>query len=199
MEAMTNSALSLMLSYGSFSLYSRVHALNITFREATSDYIASEHLVKAILELPIDPRTVCTLLNHTVSQSKVTRLVKKARQDSDHPRMNRKEFRKLIVLQSGLWHLRMSRPYPHTVTGTEVFDLLLRSISQTLKPSHTTSVQVLKELTSQNSQYDHPLKLDVGDTIKRMGEYWLCTNTDFLCIQTVFKLLYHCAYYLGTY
>ena len=99
--------------------------------------------------------------------------------------MNESEFRKLIVLQLGLEHLRKSRPFPHNVMGQDIFELLLRSVSRRLTPDHSTSVRVLQSLTLQID-----LALDVGDRISRMQTQWRLSTMDFLCIQTVFVLLY---------
>ena len=63
MDGVSNDALISILSYGGVSLYGRVNTLSIAFNFATSEYI-----VRAVLELPLDPGVVCTLLNYEVSQ-----------------------------------------------------------------------------------------------------------------------------------
>ena len=98
--------------------------------------------------------------------------------------MNENEFRKLIVLQLGLAHLRISRPHPHKVMGQDIFELLLRSVSGRLTPDHSTSVRVLQSLILQID-----LALDVGDRISRMQKQWRCSLVGFLCIETVFMML----------
>ena len=185
MDRVSNGAVILILGYGGVSLYGRVNTLNIAFKIATSNYI-----VRAVLEFPLDPRAVCTLMNYDVSQSRVERLVDIARRKGDLLLMNESEFRKLIVLQLGLTHLRNSRPHPHIIRGQDIFELLLRSVSPRLTPAHSTSVRVLQSLTLQSELLEHPLALDVGDTISRMQTLWRLSTMDFLCIQTVFMLLY---------
>ena len=103
-----------VLGYGSVSLYGKLNALSIEFKIASSDYI-----VNAVLEFPLDPHSICTLLNYDVRQSRVDRIVRSAQQTGDLRFMNENEFRKLIVLQLGLAHLRMSRPFPHTIMGQD--------------------------------------------------------------------------------
>ena len=185
MDRVSNDVLISVLGYGGVSLYSRINALNIAFNIATSDYI-----VDAVLEFPLDPHTVCTLLNYDVSQSRVERLVGIARQKGDLRFMDENEFRKLIVLQLGLAHLRMSRPFPHNVMGQDIFELLLRSVSRRLTLDHSTSVRVLQRLTLQIDLYERPLALDVGDRISRMQAEWRLLVVDSVCLQTVFMVLY---------
>ena len=187
MDRVSNDALILILGYGGVSLYGRVNTLNIAFKIATN---TSDYIVRAVLEFPLDPRAVCTLMNYDVSQSRVERLVDIARQKGDLVLMNESEFRKLIVLQLGFRHLRKSRPRPYIVRGQDIFELLLRSVSRRLTPAHSTSVRVLQSLTLQSELLEHPLALDVGDTISRMQTFWRLSTMDFLCIQTVFMLLY---------
>ena len=169
-----------VLGYGSVSLYGKLNALSIEFKIASSDYI-----VNAVLEFPLDPHSICTLLNYDVRQSRVDRIVRSAQQTGDLCFMNENEFRKLIVLQLGLAHLRMSRPPPHKVMGQDIFELLLRSVSRRLTPDHSTSVRVLQSLILQID-----LALDVGDRISRMQTQWRLSLVDFLCIETVFMMLY---------
>ena len=185
MDGVSNDALISILSYGGVSLYGRVNTLSTAFNFATSGYI-----VRAVLELPLDPGVVCTLLNYEVSQSQVERLVDIARQKHDLLLMDESEFRKLIVLQLGFTHLRKSRPHPHIVRGQDIFELLLRSVSRRLTPAHSTSVRVLQILTLQSEAVEHPLALDVSDMISRMQTLWRLSTMDFLCIQSVFMLLY---------
>ena len=185
MDRVSNDVLISVLGYGGVSLYSRINALNIAFNIATSDYI-----VDAVLEFPLDPHTVCTLLNYDISQSRVERLVGIARQKGDLRFMDENEFRKLIVLQLGLAHLRMSRPFPHNVMGQDIFELLLRSVSRRLTLDHSTSVRVLQRLTLQIDLYERPLALDVGDRISRMQAEWRLLVVDSVCLQTVFMVLY---------
>ena len=185
MDRVSNDVLISVLGYGGVSLYSRISALNIAFNIATSDYI-----VDAVLEFPLDPHTVCTLLNYDISQSRVERLVGIARQKGDLHFMDENEFRKLIVLQLGLAHLRMSRPFPHNVMGQDIFELLLRSVSRRLTLDHSTSVRVLQRLTLQIDLYERPLALDVGDRISRMQAEWRLLVVDSVCLQTVFMVLY---------
>ena len=185
MDRVSTDVLISVLGYGGVSLYSRINALNIAFNIATSDYI-----VDAVLEFPLDPHTVCTLLNYDVSQSRVERLVDIARQKGDLHFMDENEFRKLIVLQLGLAHLRMSRPFPHNVMGQDIFELLLRSVSRRLTLDHSTSVRVLQRLTLQIDLYERPLALDVGDRISRMQAEWRSLLVDSVCLQTVFMVLY---------
>ena len=185
MDRVSNDVLISVLGYGGVSLYSRINALNIAFNIATSDYI-----VDAVLEFPLDPHTVCTFLNYDISQSRVERLVGIARQTGDLQLMGENEFRKLIVLQLGLAHLRMSRPFPHNVMGQDIFELLLRSVSRRLTLDHSTSVRVLQRLTLQIDLYERPLALDVGDRISRMQAEWRLLVVDSVCLQTVFMVLY---------
>ena len=84
-----------VLGYGSVSLYGKLNALSIEFKIASSDYI-----VNAVLEFPLDPHTICTLLNYDVRQSRVDRIVRSAQQTGDLCFMNENEFRKLIVTGS---------------------------------------------------------------------------------------------------
>ena len=186
MDRVSDDALILILGYGGVSLYGKVNTLNVTFKIATSDYI-----VRAVLEFPLDPHVVCTLLNYDVSKSRVERLVGIARQEGDLHLMNESEFGKLIVLQLGLAHLRMSQPFPHKVMGQDIFELLLRSVSPRLTPDHSTSVRVLQSLSLQSVLLEHPLALDVSDRISRMQTLWRLSTMDFLCIETVFMILYH--------
>ena len=185
MDRVSNDVLISVLGYGGVSLYSRINALNIAFNIATSDYI-----VDAVLEFPLVPHTVCTLLNYDISQSRVERLVGIARQKGDLRFMDENEFRKLIVFQLGLAHLRMSRPFPHNVMGQDIFELLLRSVSRRLTLDHSTSVRVLQRLTLQIDLYERPLALDVGDRISRMQAEWRLLVVDSVCLQTVFMVLY---------
>ena len=55
-----------VLGYGGVSLYGKLNALSIEFKIASSDYI-----VNAVLEFPLDPHNICTLLNYDVRQSRV--------------------------------------------------------------------------------------------------------------------------------
>ena len=134
-----------------------------------------------------------TLLNYEVLQSRVERLVDIARQKDDLLLMDESEFRKLIVLQLGFTHLRKSRPHPHIVRGQDIFELLLRSVSRRLTLAHSTSVRVLQSLTLQSEVFEHPLAVDVGGMISRMQTMWRSSTVDFLCIQTVFTVLYSLA------
>ena len=188
MDRVSNDALILILGYGGVSVYGRVNTLNIAFK---IDASASDYIVRAVLQFPLDPGAVCALMNYDVSQSRVERLVDIARQKGDLVLMNESEFRKLIVLQLGFRHLRKSRPRPYIVRGQDIFELLLRSVSRRLTPAHSTSVRVLQSLTLQSESFEHPLALDVGHTISRMQTLWRLSTMDFLCIQTVFMILYH--------
>ena len=170
-----------VLGYGGVSLYGKLNALSIEFKIASSDYI-----VNAVLEFPLDPHSICTLLNYDVRQSRVDRIVRVAQELGDLRFMNESEFRKLIVLQLGLAHLRISRPHPHKVMGQDILEVLLRSLSRRLTPDHSTSVRVLQSLILQID-----LALDVGDRISRMQTQWDLSPVDFLCIETVFMMLYH--------
>ena len=189
MDRVSNDVLISVLGYGGVALYSRINALNIACNIATSDY-TSDNIVDAVLEFPLDPHTVCTFLNYDISQSRAERLVGIARQKGDLHFMDENEFRKLIVLQLGLAHLRMSRPFPHNVMGQDIFELLLRSVSRRLTLDHSTSVRVLQRLTLQIDLYERPLALDVGDRISRMQAEWRLLVVDSVCLQTVFMVLY---------
>ena len=123
MDRVSNDALIFILGYGGISLYGRINTLNMAFKIGTSNYATSDCIVRAVLEFPLDPGTVCTLLNYEVSQSRVQRLVNIARQSGDLELMDESEFRKLIVLQLGLTHLQTSRPFNCGVTGQDIFEL----------------------------------------------------------------------------
>ena len=187
MNQVSNEALTLILDYGGVSLYSRVNALNIAFHIATN---TSDYIVRTVLEFPLDPYAVCALMNYDVSQSRVERLVDIARRKGDLHLMNEGEFRKLILLQLGLTHLRNSRPRPYIVRGQEIFEILLLSVSRRFTHAHSTSVRVLQSLTLQSQSLESPLTLDISDTISQMQTFWRLSTMDFLCIQTVFTLLY---------
>ena len=187
MDRVSSDALIIILGYGGVSVYGRVNTLNIAFK---IDASASDYIVRAVLQFPLDPGAVCALMNYDVSQSRVERLVDIARQKGDLVLMNESEFRKLIVLQLGFRHLRKSRPRPYIVRGQDIFELLLRSVSRRLTPAHSTSVRVLQILTLQSEAVEHPLALDVSDMISRMQTLWRLSTMDFLCIQSVFMLLY---------
>ena len=186
MDRVSSDALIIILGYGGVSVYGRVNTLNIAFK---IDASASDYIVRAVLQFPLDPGAVCALMNYDVSQSRVERLVDIARQKGDLVLMNESEFRKLIVLQLGFTHLRKSRPRPYIVRGQDIFELLLRSVSRRLTPAHSTSVRVLQIVTLQNKRLD-PLAVDVGDMISRMQTMWRLSTKDFLCIQSVFMILY---------
>ena len=187
MDRVSSDALIIILGYGGVSVYGRVNTLNIAFK---IDASASDYIVRAVLQFPLDPGAVCALMNYDVSQSRVERLVGIARQKGDLHYMDENEFRKLIVLQLGLAHLRMSRPFPHNVMGQDIFELLLRSVSRRLTLDHSTSVRVLQRLTLQIDLYERPLALDVGDRISRMQAEWRLLVVDSVCLQTVFMVLY---------
>ena len=192
MDGIPNDALILILGYGGVSLYGRVNTLNIAFKIATGDCGTSDWIVWAVLEHPLDPCAVCTLLNYGVNYFRVERLVGIAlNPDGMSSLMNEGEFRKLVVLQLALEHLRASRPFPHTVTGQDIFELLLHSVSRRLTPDHSISVRVLQSLTLQSDLFEHPLAFDVSDRISGMQTWWRSSTMGVLCILTVFMVLYN--------
>ena len=123
MDRVSSDALIIILGYGGVSVYGRVNTLNIAFK---IDASASDYIVRAVLQFPLDPGAVCALMNYDVSQSRVERLVGIARQRGDLSLINESEFRALIVLQLGLAHLQKSRPFNRNVTGQDIFELWCR-------------------------------------------------------------------------
>ena len=176
-----------ILDYGGWSAYSLVQRLSKTFCADTAAW-----LLPAVLNSPIDVHKVCSVLDYKVKENRASRLFVRAKDDL--PLMNPETFKKAIVLQLALTHLRNAKIYPHTITDVEICGLLLRSISGCLVPPHAVALRVITYLREHGLVAD----VNVGHDIPQVCIAWRKSLYDDLCIHSFMALLANKLLFLRT-
>ena len=143
---------------------------------------------KELLATEFDADKLCAHLGVEVNKRRLRRLVGIATEAGDTLMMNASAFRKVVQVQLALEHMRKSR---HNLTGAEVIEVLLGSISQRLVVG-TMWAAVLNELQKERAGMDLQedfLGVDVSLEITYMERVWRQQPIDFVCIETLFTTL----------
>ena len=145
----------------------------------------------AVLTTEFDADKLCAYLGVQVNERRLRRVMGIADEAGDTNIMDVAPFRKVVQVQFALQHMRKSRPAAHSLTGAEVIEVLLGSISQRLVVG-TMWAAVLNELQKEHAGIDLQedfLGVDVSCEITYMECIWRQQPIDFVCIKTLFTTL----------
>ena len=145
---------------------------------------------KELLATEFDADKLCAHLGVEVNERRLRRVMGIAKEAGDTLMMNASPFRTVVQVQLVLEHMRKSR---HNLTGAEVIEVLLGSISQRLVVG-TMWAAVLHELQKIHSLQGIDLQedflgVDVSLEIAFMQRAWREQVVDFVCIETLFTTL----------